>query len=123
VKKKILIIDDNEVITKFVKSSLEALGLYQVMVAHSGHQGIEIAHSFAPDIIFLDIVMPDLDGASVAECMREDHLLSNTPIIFLTGIISQEEATKSDGIIGGEKYLAKPMTREQLVDCIKQYAR
>ena len=122
-KKKVLVVDDNEVITKFMKSSLEALASCQVMVANSGSQGIEAARSFNPDIIFLDIVMPDMEGSQVAEHIRKDPSLSNTPIIFLTGIISQEEAEKSDGIIGGQKYLAKPMTREQLVDCINQYAR
>ena len=64
-KKKVLVVDDNEVITKFVKSSLEALDSYQVMVVNSGSQGIEAARSFNPDIIFLDIVMPDMEGSQV----------------------------------------------------------
>ena len=120
---KVLIIDDDQAITKYVKTCLEALGSYQVNEASSGQKGIWAAKNLDPDIIFLDVMLPDIPGSDVAARLKEDLKDSKTPIVFMTGIISPEETRQSEGVIGNEIFLAKPFTRGQMTDCIERYAR
>jgi CheY-like chemotaxis protein len=122
-KKKILIVDDEEAFTKVVKLNLDSTGKYEVKTENMGSRAIEAARSFKPDLIFLDIVMPDTEGSEVALQLKSDRDFKNTPIVFLTATVTPDEAGSSGRIIGGQTFLAKPVSTQQMVDCIEKYAR
>ncbi len=67
--------------------------------------------------------MPELDGGEVLTQLREDPVLRNIPIIFLTAIVRQKEVDEHDGVIGGSFYLAKPVTADDLITAIEQHSR
>jgi len=120
-KKKILLIDDEVDFTKFLKINLERSGIVEVEVANSGREGIEIAKTFLPDIIFLDILMPETDGGIVAETLRNNLPTKNIPIVFLTAIAKKEEVDIKQGNIGGHQFIAKPVSAEELLVYIKDF--
>jgi len=120
-KKKILVVDDEEYFTKMVKLNLEALGKYEVKIENRGIRAVVVAKEFMPDMIFLDVVMPDLDGGQVAQRIKEVPSLKNVPIVFLTAIVEEKDVAARDGFIGGHPFLAKPVTTKQLVEYIEEY--
>ncbi|NIO11966.1 MAG: response regulator [Deltaproteobacteria bacterium] len=119
-KKKILIIDDEVGFTNLVRLNLEDTGNYEVREENEGARGLQVAKSFRPDLIFLDIVMPDMQGTDVARLIKEDAALKNVPIVFLTAIVSAEETDSHGGMIGGNPFLAKPVSSEKLIETIEK---
>ena len=119
-KKKILLVDDEAGLTRLMKLNLEATEKYEVRAENKGNFAVKAAKEFKPDIVFCDIIMPDLEGSEVARQMRADPELKNIPIVFLTATITAEEIGLGGGSIGGETFLAKPVTIKQMVDCIKR---
>jgi DNA-binding response OmpR family regulator len=122
-KKKVLIIDDEAGFTNIVKLTLEAKGHYEVCVENHSRQAITTARQFWPDIIILDVVMPELDGGEVLTQFRADPVLKRLPIIFLTAIVRQKEVDETNGMIGGSFYLAKPVSADGLVSAIEEHCR
>ncbi len=120
-EKKILLIDDEDDFCFFVKLNLEKTGKYKVFTATRGKEGIRLAKQHRPDLIFLDIMMPEMDGGRVAEILLEDESTSDIPVVFVTAVIRKEEAAESDGQIGGRDFIAKPVTPEKLIEKIEQY--
>ena len=120
-KKKILIIDDEAAFTNVVKLTLEAKEKYEVCVENDSRQAIATARKFWPDIIVLDVVMPELDGGEVHTQFRTDPVLKRIPIIFLTAIVRQKEVDERKGMIGGSFYLAKPVSADGLISAIEQH--
>jgi len=98
--KKILVVDDNHDIVNVVESWLTAND-YEVYTAYSGGEGLEKSKLLKPDAVILDIVMPDIDGSSVAAEMKEDPGTHQIPIIFLTGAVKTSELPKNN-IVGGQ---------------------
>ncbi|MDD5775883.1 MAG: response regulator, partial [Candidatus Omnitrophica bacterium] len=96
-KKQIVIIDDEEDICSFTKSILERTGVYEVGTAVKAQNGIDLVKEKLPDMIILDVNMPDMDGGEVARALREYKLTSNTPILFLTGLMRKSEAEDASG--------------------------
>src|SRR5882757_7174042 len=92
VKKRIFIVDDESGFTRLLKLTLERSGKYMVKEINDGTQAWLAAREFKPDLIFLDIVMPKVDGGEVAQQIRSDPMLAHIPIIFLTAIVSQTES-------------------------------
>ncbi len=90
---------------------------FEIREENDSRRALETARQFRPDLIFLDVVMPELDGAAVAAQLREDGLLSRVPIVFLTAIVAEREATVGKPI-GGFPFLAKPISKEMLLECI-----
>lgn len=118
-KKKILVIDDEAAITKLLKLMLERSGRYEVQVESEGAKAVSAAKIFRPSVILLDVNLPDLQGGDVAAALLDDPALKNIPIIFLTGMISQEEL-RSGMVIGGRPTVSKPIDMDRLVECIEQ---
>lgn len=118
-KKKVLVIDDNAEFCEITKSYLESTMKYRVFTARSGPKGIMLAKQYMPDVILLDIRMPDMDGGMVAELLLDDSSTSHIPIIFLTGLIMPEEVKKSGGFIAGHPFIAKPFKLEELTGMIE----
>ena len=113
--KKILVIDDEENFGRAIKKALELRGTFQVFTATKGTEGIRLAKTQKPDIILLDIMMPDMAGTYVAEELSEDPVTASIPIVFVTAIISKEEIEKTDGVAGGRNFIAKPIVMDELV--------
>jgi two-component system, OmpR family, response regulator len=117
-KKRIFIVDDESGFTRLLKLTLEKTGNFQVLEENDGTKAWLQAREFKPDIIFLDIVMPKIDGGDVAQQIRSDPMLAHIPIIFLTAIVSNRE-TKHD--IGGFPFLAKPVSLDAITSCIAEH--
>ena len=120
-KKKILLIDDETTITSLLRLNLEASGRFIVRAENQGARGVETAREFHPDLILLDIMMPDMDGGDVAAIIQREAALRNTPIIFLTAAVRKEEINAHDGVIGGFPYIAKPLSVRDVIAQIDKH--
>jgi CheY-like chemotaxis protein len=119
-KKRVLLIDDKEVFCRLVKMNLEATGKYEVRTETSGTIAAEAAKQFRPDIIFLDIIMPDINGNEVARQIKADEQLKNIPVVYLTAVVSEDKVDYNQSISGAESYLAKPVKIKKLIECIEK---
>lgn len=121
-RKKILLVDDEEDFCFFLKNSIEAGKEFQVITATEGEKGIDLARREKPELILLDIIMPEMSGENVAEILSKDTQTKQIPIIFLTGIVTQEEMgfEKSTQAIGGRNFIAKTVGPEKIINCIKE---
>ena len=113
----ILAIDDEESFTFFVKLNLQTktANRFKVTTAGNGEEGLQLAKQLQPDLILLDIMMPDMSGAEVAEELLLDPRTKNIPIIFITALVRKEEVQKEAGFMGGREFIAKPVGREELI--------
>lgn len=82
--KKILLVEDEPDIRAIACVSLEDIGGFTVEYCASGKEALEVAENFAPDLILLDVMMPEMDGVTTLKKLREKPLLKKTPVIFLT---------------------------------------
>jgi CheY-like chemotaxis protein len=120
-KKKILLIDDEKELNFFLKANLENTGEFGVIVSNRGDQGIKLAQREKPDLILLDILMPEMSGDEVAEILLDNPATAKIPIIFLTAMVTKEEG--GDVTLqkkGGRNFIAKPITTKELVGAIKE---
>jgi CheY-like chemotaxis protein len=118
--KRLLLIDDEEPFTRLVKLNLEETGRYTVRIENDGSKALATAREFVPDLILLDVIMPDADGGEVAARIRADSALKTVPIIFLTAAVSQKELDGPSGTIGGRMFIAKPVNKRSLIELIDQ---
>ena len=116
--RRILIVDNDRNSTHLVKVLLEKTGRYMVFEENDGARAHLSARNFRPDLILLDIVMPETDGGEIAAQIRGDPELQNTPIIFLTALVTRAEA--STGLhIDEHPFLAKPIDIQELIRAIE----
>jgi len=118
--KKILVVDDEVVLTKMVKMNLERTGKYEVRTENSGSKALQAVRDFKPDLIFMDVMMPDMSGDEVIAEIREDPELSLIPSVFMTAIVSKAETENMGSNIGGNEFLAKPVKTEELIATIER---
>lgn len=110
--KKILVVDDDELNLKLLSSMLESEG-YTVSTATNGPDAIEKAASFNPDLIFLDIMMPGMDGYEVCRQLRIKDETNRIPVIFITALDDRDSKLK--GLkVGANEFLTKPIDRSEL---------
>jgi two-component system, OmpR family, response regulator len=119
-KRRILIVDDDSNSTHLVKILLERSGPYLVLEENDPTNADQTAHSFKPDLILLDIVMPKMDGGELATQIEADSELHDTPIIFLTALVTHGEV-KSGLHIQGRPLVAKPISIPELIDAIEKH--
>ena len=119
-KRRILIVDNDRDTTHLVKILLEKTGRYLVLGENDASRAHQSAGNFRPDLILLDIVMPDTDGGEVAARIQADHDLHSTPIIFLTALVTRAEA-KTGLQIQGHPFLAKPINILELINTIEKH--
>jgi len=115
VKKKILIVEDEPDIVLVVKARLESEG-YEVHSAADGIAGIAKAKSIRPDVILVDVMMPKLDGYSMAQRLKEDDVTTGIPIIVVTIKDTMMDLFKK---IGVSYYFTKPIDMDALLSAIK----
>ena len=108
---KVLVVDDEENITFLLGSALRHFG-FDVTTASTGRQGLDAVRSFEPDLVLLDVMLPDLDGFEVCRRMRQDG--ERVPVLFLTARDATEDRVR--GLtLGGDDYVAKPFSLEEVV--------
>ena len=116
--RRILVVDDEERMVRFIRMNLEHDG-FQVSEAFNGKQAIQKIRDVTPDLILLDVMMPDLDGFEVLETVRE---VSNVPVIMLTA--KGEEDDRVRGLeLGADDYVTKPFSTRELVSRVKAVLR
>ena len=115
----ILIIDNNRDFTHAAKLALERTGRYFVCEENDASKAHQTAQNLKPDLILLDIAMPETDGGEVAARIESDPTLHRTPIVFLTALVTKAE-TKSGLQIQGHPFLAKPISIPELVAGIER---
>jgi DNA-binding response OmpR family regulator len=117
----ILVIDDDELVSRTLQRTLKLYD-YQVMVANSGPEGLQLARRHRPDLFVLDIMMPGMDGYQVCRQIRGDPLLADLPVLFLTAKVKDED--KIEGFrAGADDYLSKPFNMEELQLRVKAILR
>ncbi|MCB9146590.1 MAG: response regulator transcription factor [Anaerolineales bacterium] len=117
-RRRILVVDDEERMVRFIRMNLEHDG-FQVAEAFNGKQAIQKIRDFTPDLILLDVMMPDIDGFDVLETVRD---FSSVPVIMLTA--KGEEDDRVRGLEhGADDYITKPFSPRELVSRIKAVLR
>ena len=122
-KRRILLVDDEVGITRALALYLTENGNCDVRVENTGSRALAAAREFRPDLIVLDIVMPDADGASLAAEIEADPILKDTPIVFLTALVSQHETHGGSLLIGQRPFFAKPVDPDTILAYIDKHAR
>ena len=119
-QKKILIADDEEDILDILEKKLKQMD-YDVMTVANGDEIIPICKFYKPDLIILDIIMPRIDGYTVAQNIREEKTISDTPIIFMTAKELEYSGIKKRLLdINNTDFIAKPCSFEELLVKIKE---
>jgi CheY-like chemotaxis protein len=118
-QRRILIVDDDQDNTHLIKILLEKIGRYLVLEENDAAKAHQSARNFGPDLILLDIMMPQRDGGDIAAEMDADPGLQRTPIVFLTAMVTKAEA-KAGLHIQGHPVLAKPINIPELINRIEE---
>jgi len=114
--RKILIIDDDFPVGYLIKINLEAEG-YEAILALSGEEGLEKAKASAPDLITLDVLMPEMDGFEVLGSLKRDRGLNSIPVIMISVV---NGIRRKRGIeMGASDYLLKPIDFDNLLDSMR----
>jgi DNA-binding response OmpR family regulator len=116
--KNVLVVDDEQDVCSLVKSILEREGEFKVSIAICGRDGLYQAKRYKPDLVILDLMMPDLDGTEVAQTLLEDPSTKDIPIIFLTALAQKDEV--ESGMIRERNLIAKPVSPEELIYRVKE---
>lgn len=110
--KKILIVDDDENATMLLESMLRGAE-YQIFATNDSQKVLELAHQISPDLIILDLVMPEPTGFQLCRMLREDPSFIITPIIIVTALSNKDSLVVAYGA-GADDYLIKPVLVEKL---------
>lgn len=112
-KKKILVVDDEEKVAKMAKLTLEDLGTYKVRVETTGEAALEAVNSFKPDLILLDMMIPGMNGLEICKRLKGKEKTASIPIIILSG--NEEESYKVSSLdSGADDYIVKPVSLNEL---------
>ena len=116
--KKVLIIEDDNMISSMYRTKLEQDG-YNVVIANNGAEGLDKVREAIPDIILLDVIMPQLDGFTVLKELRESMNIT-VPIVMLTNLGTEEDQKKGNDL-GASDYLVKAnLTPSQVSETVKK---
>lgn len=117
--KKILVVDDEEELLDLIDKALSAEG-FDVVTATTARDAIDKARSTTPDLLLIDIILPDMEGPEAVRKLNEDSATQNIPAIFLSGIVTRdkEDNASSEVRVGDRLYtaLAKPFSSQELME-------
>jgi len=117
-KKKVVIADDELYIRQLVNSALSKD--YAVLEASDGEEAIDVTRTEKPDLILMDVLMPNLDGYTACYEIKKDQATKAIPVVMLTGI-GHELNKKLAQELGADGYITKPFNLQDLLDTVKQY--
>lgn len=117
---KVMVIDDSKTIRRTAETLLKKEGC-DVITANDGFEALSKIADNKPDIIFVDIMMPRLDGYQTCALIKHNQKFRNTPVIMLSSKDGLFDRARGR-IVGSEQYLTKPFTREELLGAIEQHA-
>lgn len=117
---KVMVIDDSKTIRRTAETLLKKAGC-EVLTATDGFEALSIIADNHPDLIFVDIMMPRLDGYQTCALIKHNALYKNIPVIMLSSKDGLFDRARGR-IVGSEQYLTKPFTRDELLGAIKKHA-
>ncbi len=117
---KVLIIDDSKTIRRTAESLLVKEG-FQVITATDGFEALSMIVDKRPDVIFVDIMMPRLDGYQTCALIKRNEVFRDIPVIMLSSKDGLFDRAKGR-VVGSEQYLTKPFTKDELVSAIHKHA-
>ncbi len=120
--KKILIVDDEKDMLEVLETKLTADG-YEVSLAATGREALDLIFAQRPDLVLMDIVLPDIEGSEIVKRLQQSQDVRRIPILFLSGIVSRENGKHvSQVTVGnwGYRALSKPFTYRELRDQISE---
>ncbi len=120
-RKKILVVDDDRECRDFARDVLSTEG-YEVILAQDGEEGLERARAECPDVIILDVLMPEEDGWDICDRLRSVRETRSVPIMYLTCVEGPKSLYASHGALETEwdEYLTKPISPQLLVGAVKR---
>lgn len=118
---RVLVIDDSKTIRKTAQNLLAKAG-YEVRTAEDGFEALGTIVEFQPDLVFVDIMMPRLDGYHTCALIKGNPNLRHTPVVMLSSKDGLFDRAKGR-LVGAELYLSKPFTGEELLDAVQRHLR
>ena len=118
---KVLVIDDSNTIRRSAELFLRQAG-YDVILAEDGFDALAKISDYRPQVIFVDIMMPRLDGYQTCALIKQNPNLKSTPVIMLSskdGVFDRARGR----LAGSDRYLTKPFTKEGLIEAVNQYVK
>ncbi len=119
-KLRILVVDDSATIRRSAETMLSKNGC-EVITAENGFEALSKITRHKPDLIFVDIMMPRLDGYQTCAIIKNNAEFRNTPVVMLTSKDGLFDMARGR-VVGSDQYLTKPFTREELLGAVKQHA-
>ena len=117
--RKILVVDDSRSMAEIMRSLLNKLRQEQVWLAHDGRSALDLAEFYLPEIVFLDISLPDIRGDEVARLLRKQSTLQRTTLVALTGYSPEESGCEFDQVF--DHYYVKPVSLKNIRQVLQQH--
>lgn len=114
-KRKTLLVDDDVELVEMIRDHLEADGRFEVRVANNGFDAGMLLKEYHPDVVVLDVMLPDINGKEVCQRIRGDASLSDVRIVCISGMV-EEDKISDLMVAGANEFLQKPFELEQLID-------
>jgi twitching motility two-component system response regulator PilG len=118
---KVLVIDDSKTIRRTAETLLKKVGC-EVVTANDGFEALSVIADNRPDLIFVDIMMPRLDGYQTCALIKHNELYRDVPVVMLSSKDGLFDRARGR-IVGSDQYLTKPFSRDELLDVVRQFAK
>jgi len=118
---RVLLVDDEIRFCRLLKAALEQTGRYVVETENRPTHALQKALEFRPQVVLMDVMMPEMDGGELAALFKANPRLGATPIVFLTAAVKRAELSAHSGEVGGCRFLAKPVALHEVMACLDQY--
>lgn len=119
-KHKILLVEDDQMISSMYKTKLESEG-FEVLLAENGVDGVKMAKENKPELIMLDVILPQLDGFSVLEELKKEKTTKNIPVVMLTNLGTDEDKEKGKKMGAVDYFVKASLTPTEFSDKVKKY--
>jgi two-component system, OmpR family, alkaline phosphatase synthesis response regulator PhoP len=117
-KKKIMVVDDEQNVRQLVRRILEKS--YTVVEAQNGLEAVDTVKTQKPDLILMDMMMPEMDGLSACFVLKQDLETASIPVVMLTAITHELNKKMSENVMGAKGYITKPFTPMELLSTINE---
>ncbi|HND51729.1 MAG TPA: response regulator [Pirellulaceae bacterium] len=114
-KRKLLIVDDDEELVDLLRDAFERDGRFEIKVANNGFEAGMLVKEFRPDLVVLDVMLPDINGKEVCQRVRSDATLDTVKIICISGMVEQDKVAELRAA-GANDFMQKPFTVDRLME-------